>query len=307
MSNSKQVENVYVIDNKMFGFSKYCSSFLITGDEIALIDTGTPKSADIVRNAIINCGFDLKDISYVFITHIHFDHSGCAGILAKEMPNAKVLVHPKILKHMIDPTIVNENTRKATGEKMAARFGEMVGISPSSIQSVADGEVIDIGSGKRLRIIYTPGHNSSHIVILDEKEGGLFAGDAPGLYWSDEDILVMPSPVGCDLDQAKESLKMIIGLSPSKLFLGHYGICNTPDNMMQRALGVLQKRIDVGLQAMKQGKQDELASRIIASIDSEIEKLRKMGGDDLYQYIIEELIPMWTRGFTGYYEKLQKK
>lgn len=303
---SERVGNVYLIDNKMFGFSNWCSSFLIAGNEIALIDTGTPNSADVVRAGINKHGFALKDISYIFITHIHFDHCGCAGILLKEMPKTKVMVHPRIAKHLIDPSIVNENTKKHTGPKMSARYGDMVGIPSSRVESLSDGQIIDIGNEQRLRIIFTPGHHSSHLVIFDEKNKSLFAGDAPGLYFGDKDVLMMPSPVQCDLDQAKESLKMIMGLSPTKLFLGHYGICTTPDNVMKRGLDALQKRLDVGLQTMKEGKQEELVNRIIASMESEIGKLRQRD-ESLYQYITGELVPMWTRGFIGYYQKLQEK
>ncbi len=86
MSNDERIDNVYVIDTKMFGFTGWCSAFLVAGKELALIDTGPPTSAQFVRNGIKDYGFALEDISYVFITHHHFDHCGSAGILLQEMP-----------------------------------------------------------------------------------------------------------------------------------------------------------------------------------------------------------------------------
>ncbi len=304
---SDQIDNVYVYDNKMFGFDGWCSSFKIAGNKIALIDTGTPGSIDFVKAAIQEHGFALKDISYIFITHIHFDHCGCAGMLMREMPNATVLTHPRICKHIMDPSIVNANTKSQAGEKMGIRFGEMVPIPVSQVRGLSDGEVFDLGEGQTLRAIFAPGHNVSHVMVLDEKNNSLFAGDAPGLYFSDVDAFLMPSPVGCDLKQALDSLDIIEELAPKRFYLGHYGICNNPRELTKRAKLAIQRRIDIGTQTMRNGKPEELLNNIIESLEPEINKLRQAKGEDLYQYITGELLPMWTRGFKGYYDKLQEK
>ena len=57
MTGGGQVDNVYVIDTKMFGFDQYCSAFIVAGKEIALIDTGAATSADAVRDGIKAHGF----------------------------------------------------------------------------------------------------------------------------------------------------------------------------------------------------------------------------------------------------------
>lgn len=58
--------------------------------------------------------------------------------------------------------------------------------------------------------------------------------------------------------------------------------------------------------ALEQGKPEELTTRIIASMDSEIEKLR-VRGESRYTYMTEELIPVWSRGFAIYYQKITTK
>ncbi len=306
MTNSERADNVYLIDTKMFGFSRWCSAFLVAGKEIALIDAGPATSVEVVRAAIEAHGFAIEDISYIFVTHTHFDHSGGAGILLKEMPKAKVMLHPKISKHIIDPSIMNTNIKRDTGQRMAARFGELVPIPSSRVESLNDGEVIDLGNGEKLRIIFAPGHNSTEIAILDEKNMGLFISDAPGIYFADEDVLLMPSPPGSDMKQSMETLRMLMDIPATRLFLGHYGICDTPKDVMERALDAMQLRFDVGAGVIEQGKPEELTTRIIASIASELEKLKVRGGS-LYQYMTEELVPVWSRGFADYYQKLQQK
>ena len=42
---------------------------------------------------------------------------------------------------------------------------------------VVDGERIRVGSGRYLEVIHTPGHDRTHICLLDNRTGYLFSGD----------------------------------------------------------------------------------------------------------------------------------
>jgi len=303
MSNNEQFENIYVIDTKMFGFTGWCSAYLVAGKELALIDTGPPTSAQFVRDGIKAHGFALKDISYVFITHHHFDHCGSAGILLEEMPKAKVLVHSKVAKHLIDPSIMNENMKKHTGLKMASRYGDLLPIPSSRVQPLTDGDMIDLGDNQKLKVIFAPGHAFSEIVIYDEKNKGLFIGDAPGAYFVEEDLVLALTPIGSDIKLSMETLKILAGIPATKYFLGHYGICDAPKKLVPRALDAMQLRFDIALEAMKLNRPEEITSRIINSISSDLEKLN-LRGKGLYEYLTEELIPMWARGLAEYFRDL---
>jgi len=92
-----QADNVYVIDTKMFGFDNYSSTFLVKGEELALIDTGLPNQLDAVRKGIMSHGFSISDISKIFISHAHEDHSGNTGPLLRESTKANVYINPLIL------------------------------------------------------------------------------------------------------------------------------------------------------------------------------------------------------------------
>ena len=307
MTSGERVGNVYLIDTKMFGFSRYNSAFLVAGKEIALIDTGPATSTEVVRAGIQAHGFAIEDISYVFITHAHSDHCGNAGILLREMPKANVMIHPRGLEVLIDPSIDIARMKRDAGQKMAARFGEPVPVPSSRIQTLSDGEVFDLGNGEKLRVIFAPGHQPDAIAILDDKDMGLFAGDTPGLYYAEEDVLLMPSPSRSDMKQSVETLRMLMDIPATKLFLGHYGVCNRPKDVMRRALDAAKRRFDVGSETMEEGRPEELTSRIIVSIAPEIEKLRATRGGSLYEYMTEELVPAWSRAFAVYYQELQRK
>ncbi len=306
MTGGELRDNVYVIDTKMFGFNRYCSAFIVAGKEIALIDTGTATSADAVRNGIKAHGFNIADITHVIITHLHFDHSGSAGILLKEMPRASVLVHPSILKHIIDPSILNENVIRDAGQKMADRFGALASMPSSRARSLIDGEVLDIGNDVRLRIIFAPGHHPSEIVLFDEHNKNLFIGDAAGLYFADENVILALSPLGSDIVRSMETLKMLMDVPATRLFMGHYGICDTPEEVMGRALDAMQQRFDIAVEAIEAGESDKLTGRMIASVSTEIEKLRTRG-QSLELYLTEELLPLWAKGVEAYCRRLQQK
>ena len=82
---TERLNNVYVIDTKMFGFDHYNSAFLVAGKEIALIDTGLPDRFEDLRAGIKMHGFSISDISYIFVTHCeHPDHAGNVAPLLRE-------------------------------------------------------------------------------------------------------------------------------------------------------------------------------------------------------------------------------
>ena len=96
-----RADNVYVIDTKMFGFEHYMSAFLVEGKELALIDTGLPDQLEAVRAGIKSHGFSVRDLSYIFVTHEHQDHSGNVAPLLRENPKIQVLHSPSGLRRLL--------------------------------------------------------------------------------------------------------------------------------------------------------------------------------------------------------------
>ncbi len=84
----ERLDNVHVIDTRMFGFPKYMSAYIVAGKETVLVDTGFPAQLETVRAGIKTLGFSVADISRIFITHSHPDHSGNAGSLLRENQKA---------------------------------------------------------------------------------------------------------------------------------------------------------------------------------------------------------------------------
>jgi glyoxylase-like metal-dependent hydrolase (beta-lactamase superfamily II) len=306
MITNERLDNVYLIDVKMFGFSGWCSAYLVVGREkVALIDTGPATSIDVVRNGILKHGFDLKEITHIFITHIHFDHCGSAGILLKEMPEARVFAHPKVVKHLIDPSILMKNIQEV-GDKLVDRFGKLLPLPASRVQGFSDGEVMDLGNGARLKVIFTPGHATSNVTIVEEKNDGIFVGDTPGIYLAKEEALFIPSPFGSDLKQTLKSLKMLTEIPAKRLFFGHFGICDTPKEILKIAFEKMERYLSVASEIMERTKASEDLFNHIVEVNSSALALVQERGDGLYEYLIKELFPMWAKGFANYYMKQRK-
>ena len=305
-------DNVYLLDTKMFGFDHYSSSFLVKGKKLALVDTGAPNQLETVRAAIKAHGFSPSDISYIFVTHGHADHCGNAAPLLRENPKAKVYVHPLASPYLTDPSIETGTRKRELPPEMSARmvagFGETEPVPPPRIQFVKDGDVFDLGDGEKLRIIDAPGHQPGSIVILEEKNMGLFIDDLVGDYFPDVDVSIVLTShgKGNDLLQSMQTLRKLIDIPVTKLFLGHFGISDRPKEVMQLALNNMQKLLDIGAQCVAEGKPGEIASRALASRMPELEKIRAERGEQLYEYLSKELVPSQSKVFAEYYLNLPR-
>jgi glyoxylase-like metal-dependent hydrolase (beta-lactamase superfamily II) len=305
MVSEKRLDNVYVIDTNMFGFPHYQSSYIVEGKEIVLIDSGIPSQIDAVRSGINNHGFSIKDISRIILTHCeHPDHAGNAGTFIKENPDINVYIHPEGLEYLTKPSVESENRKKVMLPQMAARFGEQVPVPRSRIKFLKDGEVIDIGHGEKLKIIFTPGHQPSGLVIFEEKHKGLFINDLVGNYFSDADFSLILTPPRSDVIRTQEILKKFMKMPISRLYLGHYGIVTNPKTIIQRTLDGIQRILDIAAQCLIEGKPEQIEPRVLASKMPELEKLRKPRGEALYEYTKNELITHHSTYFAQYYLNL---
>jgi len=307
MSFIERLDNVYVIDTKMCGFDHYMSAYLVEGRDIVLIDTGLPNQTETVFAGIKAHGFSPRDISSIFITHSHPDHCGNVTPLLRESPKAKVYIHPSGLEHLTDPSIESATRKDVLPPEMAARFGEMEAVPISSIQYLNDGDVFDLGNGEKLRIIFAPGHQPDGLVIFEEKNNGLFINDLVGNCFPDADSHYTLNPPGSDHQQAIESLQKLMDLPITTLYLGHYGICDRPKQIMTRAINNMQRLLDIGTKYLAEGKPESIANEVYQTIMPELEKLRLARGEEIYQYAAGEHVLSQSKLFAKYcQEKLNK-
>ncbi|MGE5555594.1 MAG: MBL fold metallo-hydrolase, partial [Methanocella sp.] len=96
-------KNLYQVELSTGGIEQLICSYVITGAKPILVEAGPTNSIPNLLSAIAELGISREAIQYVAVSHIHLDHGGGAGTLLKQLPNAKVIVHPRGAPHLINP------------------------------------------------------------------------------------------------------------------------------------------------------------------------------------------------------------
>ena len=225
----------HYIDVNMMGVAGFGSIYLIDDEEKALVEAGTSNDAGSILAAVREFGLRPNDIDHVIVSHIHLDHAGGAGLLLREMENATVYVHERGLKHLADPSKLVASAASALGD-MAGEFGTMTPIAPDRLHAVKDDETLDLG-GRVLRFLDSPGHAPHELTILDEKNNCLYTGDAAGLYFPADEILIPITPAPAfDLEQNLATFRRILELSPRALLFSHFGPHDRPREAIRKQL-----------------------------------------------------------------------
>lgn len=194
----------------------------------AFVDTGTNYSVPYLLAALKELGIARDAVDYVFLTHVHMDHAGGAGLLARELPNARMLVHPRGAPHMMDPSKVVAASQAVYGEEEFNRlYGEILAIAADRIVSVPDSFRCDL-AGREFELIHTPGHALHHYAIVDGAHACIFTGDTFGVSYRELDteqgafILPTTSPSQFDPDQLISSIDRLMSYAPDSMYLMHY-------------------------------------------------------------------------------------
>ena len=205
----------------------YVSAFLILGDEITLVDTGSSGRAQAIFDALSGLGRAPSDLKHIAITHHHADHAGSLAALL-ETCDAQVYVHAA------DAPIIR-GERKGPGlnrgtilGRVLGRLGDrflMPGLAPARVDhELSDGDQLPGPGG--LRAVHTPGHTAGHAAFLSSDHGGvLFVGDA-AMYRSGKagPLSGFPTMFNEDIDGARASYRKLAELDFDTACFAHGGV-----------------------------------------------------------------------------------
>jgi glyoxylase-like metal-dependent hydrolase (beta-lactamase superfamily II) len=236
--------------------------YLIRETEGVLIETGPSAAASQLREGLEQLG--VRDLAYIILTHIHVDHAGGAGTIARLFPDAEVVAHPAGLKHLVDPTRLIESTKTVWGEDFESRFGPLVPIPESRLLAAEDRGAVTV-NGRELQFIYTPGHAPHHMSIYDRKVNGIFCGEAVGLPGCGDEPLPIPAAAPPRFDQKLyiDSMEKLRRLGASILFFSHGGVGLDPDSLISIAEENTRAMGDIVLKAHKEGRSDREIVRLV--------------------------------------------
>ena len=203
------------------GFKNLICSYVIKGKTPFLVESGQTNSIPNLLSGLKELDVKLEDVEYVAVTHVHLDHGGGVGTLLKFVPNAKVIVHPRGMPHLIDHERLWSSSQKVLGF-VSEIFGKPEPVPKERVIPVTEG-AFDLGSSAKLTVTETVGHASHNLSFQESFNGGVFPGDAAGTYLPEFDVVVPTTPPPFYLDAALASLYKLICLTPTVLYFSHFG------------------------------------------------------------------------------------
>jgi glyoxylase-like metal-dependent hydrolase (beta-lactamase superfamily II) len=243
---------VFTIDTG-FHRERFDAAYLIVQDgRAAFVDTGTNLGVPRLLATLRALGLECDAVDWVIPTHVHLDHAGGAGLLMRSLPLARLWVHPRGARHLVDPSALWQGALAVYGEaEMRRSYGELVPVAAERVRESADGAVIEL-AGRPLVAADTPGHARHHHCIWDETTRGWFTGDTFGLSYRELDtpqgpwIVPTTTPVQFDPEALRTSVQRLLARNPDCMYLTHFGRVDEVPRLGALLLSLLDELVALG-------------------------------------------------------------
>jgi glyoxylase-like metal-dependent hydrolase (beta-lactamase superfamily II) len=246
------------------------SHLVVERGRAAFVDVGTGASVPRLLAGLEAKGLGPEAVDFVVVTHVHLDHAGGAGALMRRLPRARLVVHPRGARHMIDPARLWAGAQAVFGEDFVRRsYGDPVPVDASRVIEAPDGFTLEV-AGRPLRFLDTPGHARHHLCVWDEASRSMFTGDTFGLSYgelaSPRGAFILPTttPVQFEPEALLASIDRLLAHDPASMLLTHYSrvteVARLADDL-RRQVGEL-----VALGRAEDGKHDR-ASRLRRGVE----------------------------------------
>ena len=292
------------VDTRMTGRTRVTSAYLVHADQLALIETGPTTSHEPVVAGLESLGLQPDDLAHIVVTHIHLDHAGGVGHLAERFDKATVWVHERGAPHLADPArLMSSAARVYDGEdRLMELFGPMRPVPSDRLRSVGEGDRIDLGN-RSLDVLYTPGHASHHVSLVDSGSGAVFTGDALGIHLPDVRVLRPATPPpDIDIEAGVASIERIRERAQSLLMFSHFGPVEAVEELCDIATSRLRKWADIVRAAMDQTDDiDRITQLLVEGTAAEFEDAPSP--PDLERYEILSSMKANAEGLVRYWTK----
>jgi glyoxylase-like metal-dependent hydrolase (beta-lactamase superfamily II) len=276
---------VIQIDTLLGGWHNVTAGYLIEGTEPMLVETGSQSSVGALLDALAELDVAPDTLAGIAVTHIHLDHAGGVGDVARAFPDATVYVHEKGARHLVDPSRLVRSAAMVYGDLLDSLYGRLDPTPAERVHVLEDGETISIDPNRTLTTVDSPGHAKHHLALHDSESGLLFAGDAVGVRLPDAGVLRPATPPpDFDLDQALTSLRRFAERRPTGVALAHFGLVPDPMETLAEAEGILRSWAEVAEKAYREDRDiatalDEAFGQELKGVDPEHrEKLETLNG-----------------------------
>lgn len=242
-------QGLYAIDTGFHRDDFDAAYLIVEQGRAAFVDTGTNLGVPRLLQALEALGLPRSAVDWVIPTHVHLDHAGGVGLLMEHLPAARLLVHPRGARHMIDPTALYQGALAVYGQaEMDRAYGQLRGVAAERVVSSSDGMTVEL-AGRPLTLLDTPGHARHHHCIWDEATCGWFTGDTFGLSYREFDTAqgawIMPTstPVQFEPEALNDSIHRLMARAPQAMYLTHYGRVQGVPGLAQQLLRLLKETV----------------------------------------------------------------
>jgi glyoxylase-like metal-dependent hydrolase (beta-lactamase superfamily II) len=253
---------VITLDLNFQGRKQAIAAYLIPHSSgVILVECGPGSTLSALQATLAENGYSVADVTHVLLSHIHLDHAGAAGWLARQ--GAEVYVHPVGAPHMLNPEKLLASAGRIYGDRMDELWGEFLSVPEDRLTVVEDAQEIVIGN-LRFVPIDTPGHAYHHYVYLFEDI--CFSGDIGGVRISNYPYLRLPMPPPeLHLEKWRESVNRLRQEKFDRIAPTHFGMFDDPEWQLNE--------LEKGLDAVSRWLEEVMPA------DPPVEELRQMFSD----------------------------
>ena len=218
--------DIVTLDLNFQGRPHAIASYLIqTGDAVVLIESGPGSTLAGLEAGLAKEGLSPRHVTHVLLTHIHLDHAGAAGWLARQ--GAQVFVHPVGAPHMLNPEKLIASATRIYGDKMDSLWGEFLPVPQDQLVIPNDAQAIRIGNVEFIPL-NTPGHAEHHYSYLFNDL--IFSGDVGGVRIPGYQYLRVPMPPPeLHIERWYESVAILRKQKAAHIAPTHFGIFDDVD------------------------------------------------------------------------------
>ena len=235
---------IITLDLNFQGLKQAIASYAIPHSSgLVLIECGSGSTLPALQTALAKEGYSPANVTHVLLTHIHLDHAGAAGWLARQ--GADVYVHPVGAPHMLNPEKLLASASRIYGDRMDRLWGEFLSVPEDRLKIPEDEEEIVIGN-LRFTPLNTPGHAEHHYVYLFEDlcfSGDIGAVRIPGYPYM---RFPMPPPE-LHLEKWRDSIRRLKQNQLSCIAPTHFGIFDDAEwhlNELESSLDTVSHWLD---------------------------------------------------------------
>jgi 2-aminobenzoylacetyl-CoA thioesterase len=209
-------------------------AYIVRGDEKSLmIDSGMNHLGPLYLASLKDMFGENGRPDYLFLTHSHYDHVGCAEYLKRHLPpGLKIGAHERAAGLVRKPSVMETMNRLSASHAELLEFnaaGEDLTLHPFEIDlSLKQDDRFDLG-GLTCTVHETPGHTRDSLAFYFPELGALFPGDASGVLRAEVEGGASQVAFVASYQDYVASLELMIDLEPRILCMAHNWVLTRED------------------------------------------------------------------------------